>query len=200
MKQVLVCLLVLCSCPLRAQEKPAESSKPGVADTKTEGKQTKIDISKGKYSMLTPATWKKVEPKFAGITLYEFNYPADAKAGEAPVRITVSSSGGGIEGNLNRWYGQIVQPDGKATKDLVKQENFEAAGQKIIYVKIPGTYLDGSPMSARPATKRENYVMLGGIIETTDKEHYFVKLIGPAADGEKLEEGFVKMLKELKAN
>ena len=64
---------------------------------------------------------------------YEFNAPADAKEGEAPVRITVMGSGGGLQGNLERWYGQFSQPDGRNTKDVAEIEQLRLAARRSIW-------------------------------------------------------------------
>jgi hypothetical protein len=109
------------------------------------------------------------------------------------------ASGGGVEGNLQRWYGQFTQPDGKATKDVAKVEDFEAASKKVHVVKITGTYSGGMQAGGRPAQKKENYMLVGGIIEANDAGTFFVTMTGPSADCEKLAENFVKMLKGMEA-
>lgn len=178
-----------------AQETAAEKN----LSDKPQNKPATIEIAGGKLQLNAPTEWKQVTPKVPNLIMYEFNYPASSKPGEATVRVTVSQSGGGVEPNLTRWYGQFTQPDGKATKELAKVEVFDVAGQKVHYVQLTGTYLDSVPMSPRPAVKRENYMMLGAIIETKESGLFFVKLIGPASEKEKLEGGFVKMLKEMEA-
>jgi hypothetical protein len=204
-KHFVCCLLMLVGSVVQAQDtktdKPAEDKviADGKKDAKAEGKPVSIELAGGKIVLKSPAEWKQVTPRFPQMVPYEFNYPADAKAGEAPVRITVMSSGGGIEGNLQRWYGQFTQPDGKATKDVAKVEKFEAAGKKIHLVKIPGTFSGGMQASGKPGQKKENYMLVGGIIEANDAGTFFVTMTGPKEDCEKLSENFVKMLKAMEA-
>ena len=183
---------------LGAQEAKGDQAVQGkVADG--QAKAVTMELAGGKFVLQAPAEWKQVTPRFPQMTAYEFNYPADAKAGEAPVRVTVMSSGGGLEGNLQRWYGQFSQPDGKATKDLAKMETIEVAGQKVHIVKITGTYSGGMAPGGRPAQKKENHMLHSGIIDTKDSGMFFVTMTGPIEDCEKLSEGFVKMLKGLQA-
>ena len=81
-------------------------------------------------------------------------------------------------------------------------EKFDADGQTIHWVDIPGTFKDtmgaGPFAPSKAPTMRENYRMLGAIIETKGMGNHYVKITGPAETVEKLAEGFKKMLKELK--
>ncbi|MFO0941368.1 MAG: hypothetical protein U0930_11425 [Pirellulales bacterium] len=148
----LVFLMMLAVCSYAGAQE-TKSDKP--ADAKAaEAKPVKMELAGGKISLTAPAEWKQVTPRFPQMTAYEFNYPADAK-GEAPVRVTVMQSGGGLQGNLDRWYGQFTQPDGKSTKDVAKMESFDVAGQKVHLVKITGTYAGGmSPTGGQHRRKR----------------------------------------------
>ena len=59
--------------------------------------------------------------------------------------------------------------------------------------------MGAGPFAPSQAPKiRENYRMLGAIIETKGMGNHYVKITGPAETVEKLAEGFKKMLKELK--
>ena len=169
-----------------------------------------IELAGGKIVLPVPVEWKPEEPK-SRIVQYEFSAPAKAfkgndkqqAAGKPPelARITIMGSGGGVEANLDRWYGQFEQPGGGATKDKAKLEKFEAGGQTVHYVDLTGSFKDSmgaGPFSGKPAVVRENYRMLGAIIETKELGDYFVKITGPANVLEELDDGFKKMLKELK--
>jgi hypothetical protein len=157
-----------------------------------------IELAGGKIQFKTPADWKTAPPKNRMIT-YEFTGPADAEK-DKQARITVSSATGGVQANIDRWYGQFSQPDGSATKDKAKVEKFDVAGQTIHFVDIPGTFADSGgagPFQQAPTTKRENYRMLGAVVETKDLGMHFFKATGPADSVEKLKEGMLKMLKAM---
>ncbi len=160
----------------------------------------KISLADGKMVLKAPAEWKTVPPK-SPIVQYEFSAPAsDAKA-ENQARITVMGAGGSIEQNIERWYGQFEQADGSATKDKSKVEKFDVGGQTVHFVDIPGTFKDGGGAGPfqRPATvvKRDNYRMLGAIIETKSMGTHFFKITGPTETVEKLKDGFRKMLETM---
>ncbi len=161
----------------------------------------KLELADGKLSMTAPAAWKKGEPK-SPIIQYEFSAPIDAKADET-ARITIMSAGGSIEDNINRWYGQFEQADGKSTKDKSKTEKFDVAGNTVHWVDIPGNFKEtmggGGPFSGGKTVLRENYRMLGAIIVTKDQGQVFIKMTGPAGVVEKLSATFKESLKQLKS-
>lgn len=162
---------------------------------------TKLELADGKVIFKAPAQWKKEKPR-SSIVTYEFSAPADAKDGEAKARITVMPSGGSIEANIERWYGQFEQPGGKSTKDVAKVEKFEAGGQTVHLVDITGNFKDtmgGGPFSGGKTVLRENYRMLGAIIVTKEAGNYYVKITGEKDVVEKLKDDFKKALKELEA-
>lgn len=166
-----------------------------------DAKTTPVELSNGKLILAAPADWVQVKPK-SNIVQYEFSAPKlDEKEKDKAARITFTASGGSIEDNLVRWYGQFEQADKSSTKDKSKVEKFEVAGQTVHFVDIPGNFKDtmgaGPFAPSKAPTLRENYRMLGAIIETKDLGNHYVKITGPADTVEKLAEGFKKMLKEL---
>ena len=157
-----------------------------------------IELAGGKIQLKAPADWKVAPPKNRMIA-YEFAGPADA-AKEKQARITVSSATGGVEANIDRWYTQFSQPDGSATKDKSKVEKLDVAGQTIHVVDIPGTFADSGgagPFQQAPTVKRDNYRLLGAVIETKELGLHFIKVTGPTESVEKLKEGMLKMLKSM---
>lgn len=171
-----------------------------VGSAQEAAKTTTIELAGGKLTLEAPDAWKSEEPK-SRIVQYEFSAPKDAKEDSA-ARITIMGAGGGVEANLDRWYGQFDQPDGSATKKKAKVENFDVAGHKVYYVDVTGTFKDtmgAGPFSGRAPKMREDHRMLGAIIVTEELGQYFVKITGPAESLEKLSEGFKKMLKEMKS-
>jgi hypothetical protein len=159
---------------------------------------SKIELSDGKLIMQAPKEWKKVQPK-SRIVEFEFVAPADAKATEDTARVTIMGAGGSVEANIDRWYGQFEQPDGKATKDKAKNEKFEVGSETVYWVDVTGTFKDtmgAGPFSGAKPVLRENYRMLGAIV-VGKQGQYFIKLTGKNDVVEKLVDGFKKMLKEL---
>ncbi len=162
-------------------------------------KTTTIELADGKIVLTAPAEWKTAPPR-SNIVQYEFSAPKDVEDKDKACRITVMGAGGSIKDNIDRWYLQFEQADGSATKDKSKTEVLDVAGQKVHWVDIPGNFKDsmGGPFfQNKPPVIRENYRMLGAIIETKGMGTHFFKITGPAESVEKLAEGFKKMLNEM---
>lgn len=185
----LAALLILCigaTAPLASAEDPV-------------AKPTVMELEDGKVVLTAPKEWKKSD-KRSQMIQFEFSAPAEAKEDEPSVRITVMRAGGSIDANIDRWYGQFTQPDGKSTKEQSKVEKFEAEGQTVHWVDIPGTFketMGGGPFSGGKTVEREDYRMLGAILVAESGAQYFIKMTGPTKICESLKDGFEKMLKEV---
>ena len=173
-KLLSVAALSLLICPVSAQEKG--ETKPAA------GKAEMLEIGGGKIVVEKPAAWKTV-PK-GQMLEHEFKAPAE---GENSARITIMSASGSIDANIERWIGQF---DG-ATK----------ADTKIHIVEISGTFKEsmGGPFAPNAGTKKkENYKMLGAILELKDGAKVFIKATGPKETIADLRDAMVKMLEGLK--
>lgn len=198
-RSMLLALSLMTACLV--SEGYAQDNAAQKVEEKEAGKGKVLELADGKLILRAPADWKAVEPK-SRIVQFEFAAPEDAKA-DNQARITVMGAGGSIADNINRWYGQFDQPDGSATKDKAKAEKIQVAGQTIHLVDISGTFKDsgGGPFfQQRPPVMRENYRMLGAIIETKDMGQHFLKVTGPAESVGKLKDGFRKMLEGLEVS
>lgn len=171
-------LLAACATPALAQQNPSTLSLAG-----------------GKLELQAPADWVRKQPS-TRIVDYEFAIPA-AKGDKTEGRMTVMGAGGGVEANIDRWYGQFTQPDGGSTKDKSKVKKTEIAGQEVYLVDISGTFSDRRGPFA-PAVERPDYRMLAAIISTDGAGDQFIKFYGPKATVAANEEAFQKMIEGLK--
>jgi hypothetical protein len=138
----------------------------------------------GKLRLKAPATWKRKQPQ-TSIVEHEFAIPA-SKGDSADGRLTVMAAGGGVEANIDRWYGQFTQPDGASTRDRAKTKKLKVAGEDVHLVDISGTFKDQRGPAA-PAVERPKFRMLAAII-AAKSGNYFIKFYGPertVADNEK---------------
>jgi hypothetical protein len=153
------------------------------------------DIVVGKYVTKAPESFTRQQPRSKIIT-YEFSVPA-AEGDEQPGRLTVMSAGGTVEQNLDRWYQQFTQPDGSKTRDRARVEKKTVAGHDVHFVNIAGTYDDKPAPFAAQGVARPNYRMLGAIVALPEGNVYF-KFYGPRQTIADNQEGFRKMIEELK--
>lgn len=167
----------------------AEESKQEVAE-----ETVALDLAEGTLQMKAPVAWKSVEPKFNMIEA-EFQIPK-SDGEDVDGRLTIMPSGGGVEGNIDRWKGQFSQPGGGAASEA-KVEVMEVSGMKVHVVDLSGSYADRPDGPSSPPIIRENYRMLAAIVETENAGMYFIKFYG---DGNTVEanakrfETFVKSL------
>ena len=73
-----------------------------------------------------------VVPKAAG----------DSEDAEAIVYF-FGGSGGTVDANIDRWIGQMQQPDGSASKDKARRETLTINGLKVTTVDVAGTVCRG---------------------------------------------------------
>lgn len=161
---------------------------------------TKFEVSEGKMVFTAPKGWVKKKPA-SRIVEVEFEAPA-AEGDDKGGRLTVMGAGGSVEENLNRWYGQFTQPDGKSTKDAAKVQKMSVAGQEVHYVDIAGTYKDqpGGPFAGGQTVMRENYRMLGAIVRSKEAGNYFLKFYGPKKTIDANEKAFQSLVESLQIN
>ncbi len=177
----LLLVMFLASAALTLAQQPAA----GQDDPAT------IVLGGGKLRLKAPAKWVRKQPQ-TQIVEHEFAIPA-AEGDKTDGRLTIMGAGGGIEANIDRWYGQFTQPDGANTRDRAKVKKIKVAGQEVHLVDISGTFKDQRGPVA-PAVERPKYRMLAAIIVTQGQGSYFVKFYGPERTVTENEKAFVTMI------
>jgi hypothetical protein len=86
--------------------------------------------------------------------------------------------GGSVQANIDRWVGQMQQPDGSASKDKAKTETLTVNGLKVTTVDVTGRYTAEMSPGSGTFSDKPNYRLRAAIVETP-KGAYFAKLIGP---------------------
>ncbi len=150
----------------------ADESKQEVAE-----ETVALELADGALQMMAPVAWKSVEPKFNMIEA-EFSIPK-ADGDESDGRLTIMQSGGGVEGNIDRWKGQFSQPGGGPESEETAVV-VEVSGMKVHVVDLNGSYADRPGGPSSPPIIRENYRMLAAIVETENAGMYFIKFYGDA--------------------
>jgi len=151
-------------------------------------------IRMGSFQIQAPADWQPKQPR-TKIVAYEFAVkPAEGDARNG--RVTVMAAGGSVEQNIERWYGQFKQPDGRSTKDVARVEKKKIAGQPVYLVDISGTFFD-RPGPFAPGVERKDYRMLAAIIVTREGQ-IFVKFYGPRKTVSRQAKAFRSMIEGLK--
>lgn len=128
-----------------------------------------------------PPGWRREQPSSA---MRRAQYKV-TKAGADPAdaEMTVITFGGGMGGsndaNIQRWLGQLEQPDGRQTSDVAQRRSLSVAGFNVIIVEAPGRIRGGASMMpgmpSAPAFDRGR--LLAAIVETPNGPWFF-KLTG----------------------
>jgi hypothetical protein len=150
-----------------------------------------------KYDM--PAGWTS-RPPASSMRVAEFSLPKVAGDAEdaALAVFYFGGQGGSVQANLDRWIGQMTQPDGRASKDVAVTSTLKTtSGLAVTLVDVSGTYVaEVSPGSAERYNK-PGFRLRAAVVETPSGP-YFVKLTGPAKTLAKWDESFLAFLKSLR--
>lgn len=138
-----------------------------------------------------PTGWVAGKPG-SSMRVAEFTLPkADKDPEDASLIVYYfGGTGGSVQANLDRWIGQMQQPDGKDSKTVAKTSTLTStSGLKITLVDVPGTYVAEVTPGSSERFNKPNFRQLAAVIETSAGP-YFVKLVGPAATVARWEKSF----------
>ena len=125
------------------------------------------------------------------------------KLNDDPEDVTVAifyfgaDQGGSVDANLERWYGQFIQSDGRPTKETAKILKNNVHGLQQTTVDVSGTYLESMRPMGGPTTRKPKFRMLAGIVETPNGP-WFVKMTGPTNSVDHWKESFETFMKSIK--
>lgn len=154
---------------------------------------SKVKAADGKLTVSVPADWVRKQPS---VNMIEHEYAAPSvKQGEADGRLTMMMAGGSIDANIQRWVDQFAAPAGKP-KPVPKRETLKVGDLAAQWVDIEGSYQDRRGPLA-PAVTRDNYRMLGAIVEIKEGGLFFLKFYGPKTTMDHHAEAFRKMVEAI---
>ena len=103
-------------------------------------------------------------------------------------------SGGAVDANLDRWLGQMEQPDGRPSKAVAKTTKLATKGMAITVLDVSGRYVAEIAPGAPTRYNKPGFRMKAAVVETAQGP-YFVKLTGPARTVERWGTAFDAFLK-----
>ena len=179
----------------QSENEPASSapSSPIVSSHSAAGGEKSI----GPFKAVVPAGWVEQTPT-SNMRKAQFSLPkaeGDSEDAELVAFYFGQGQGGSVEANIDRWIGQISQPDGSSSKEKAKTSSREVAGKKITLVDVSGTYSNTMMGNASP---RPGYRMLAAVIETGEGPWFF-KLVGPEKTVSKWSGSFDQFINSLKS-
>jgi hypothetical protein len=97
----------------------------------------------------------------------------DAETGECAVFYFGNDQGGTVDQNIERWIGQFE------TGGVPVKSRKDVNGMKVTLVHVAGAYLAPAGPMMQSSGKKENFQLLGGIVEGPEGS-VFYKFTGPA--------------------
>jgi len=128
----------------------------------------------------TPAAgWKPVAVT-SMMRIGEFVLPAPDGTGEdaSLVIYFFGGTGGTVQANIDRWMGQLMQPDGRQTKDVAKTSSRLINGLSVTLFDATGTYVAEVTPGAAEHFNKPDYRLRAAVIQTAGGP-YFIKVVGP---------------------
>jgi hypothetical protein len=145
-----------------------------------------------------PAAWHS-RPAASAMRVAEFVVPRAAGDSEdAEVIIYFfGGSGGSADANVERWIGQMQQPDGSATKDKARRESQTVNGLKLTLVDVSGTFVAEVRPGATEHFNKPGFRLRAAVVETP-RGPYYIKMTGPAKTVAAADADFRALLASLK--
>jgi hypothetical protein len=105
--------------------------------------------------------------------------------------------GGDTTANIERWVGQMRQPDGKLSVEKAKSETLKINGLQVTTVDVSGTYVAETAPGSGTFHNKPNFRLRAAIVETP-RGSYYVKYVGPEKTMAHWEESYLKYLKSFR--
>ncbi len=171
----IVTLLVLATCACGAEDAPQ-----GVASAQAPAPEQPASASNGETRTETvlglsydvPSAWEVV-PTDGGMRKAQYSI------GDATTLVLFHfgvGGGGGVEDNMERWIGQVSQPDGSPSDALARRETRALDGGLVLHtLDVSGNWSGGMSGGGGPGHR-----FLGAVVEAPGGP-FFLRLTGPEA-------------------
>ena len=148
-----------------------------------------------------PPAWH-TRPAASSMRVAEFIIPkvaGDPEDGELIVYYFGSGGVGGVDANIDRWVGQVQQPDGSDSKTKAKRVERTINGLKVTTVDVSGTYTAEMRPGGAEHYNKPGYRVCAAVVETPQGA-YYIKMTGPAKTIGSAQADYEKFLSSLKFN
>jgi hypothetical protein len=155
-----------------------------------------VSVATLKYDV--PQGWV-AKPPASSMRVAEFTLPrAAGDAEDASLAVFFfGGQGGSVQANLDRWIGQMTQPDGRPSKDVARTTRLSPRGLPITLVDLGGTYVAEVSPGSTERFNKPGFRLRAAVVETSDGP-YFVKLTGPEKTVARWDDAFMNFLKSLR--
>ncbi len=169
----LLALVLLPSCG----KPPSRGGRPAEAAPLTAA--GRVSLPQG-LSFVPAGTWRAKAPG-STMRLAEYAIPraeGDGADGEIALFYFGAGQGGGVEANLDRWFGQFVQPDGSSSKGMARVDRRKVGELPVTVAEVSGRHLSKAMAPGQRDYDEPGWRLYAAIVETA-KGPFFFKAIGP---------------------
>jgi hypothetical protein len=160
--------------PFAGQQGPRTESPPSTSSPSPAGDRSLP------FTCEVPESWRPVQANAMQLAAYE------AGKGRQKVVISISSAGGNLAANINRWREQVHLAPLEGAELGKTLEEFTVDGNQAVFVEFVG-----------PEDDPEREALLG-VIVAAQKHQWFIKLRGDAALAEREKEHFQKFVQSIR--
>ncbi len=146
-------------------------------------------LSTPHFAFDLPAGWRSEQPS-SSMRLVQAVLPGEAGPGELVLFYFGAGQGGTVEGNFDRWRGQL-EAKGEGERGV-----FESGRFRTSWLDLQGTLLP-SGMGTGPTTPQPGFRLIGAVVEG-ENGPWFLKLTGPEATIARERDAFFGLLKSFR--
>jgi hypothetical protein len=145
-----------------------------------------------------PPGWQRQTP---ASSMRAAQYAVPGPAGEVTLAVFYfgEGQGGSIEDNLQRWWGQFEQPDGRPSAQVATRTQRTVGTLRVTVTTLTGRSAGGGMMGGPAPAPQENQMLLGAIVETP-RGPWFFKMTGARATVEAARPAFDALLDSARVN
>jgi hypothetical protein len=152
------------------------------------------EVTRLRFSM--PRRWERV-PAGSAMRAAQFRIPKarrDKEDGELVLFQFGEAKGGGLSDNVERWYSQFTQPDGRSSKEAAVVSTRAVHGLNVKVIDLSGTYRPQMGPMEHPT--KPGYRLLAAVVEGQGGP-WFWRAVGPAETMAEAKEGFDALIESL---
>lgn len=143
-----------------------------------------------------PADWTS-KPSPSSMRVAQWELLGDDAPAEVVIFYFGEGGGGGVDANLDRWFGQFEQPDGSSTREKATITERSVNGLELTIADMRGTFVAEVRPGAPQRNNRPGHRMIAAVVEGGTGPWY-IRVLGPVATVTKWEASVEAFLASLR--
>lgn len=169
----------------------ANTAGPGATSASRSTPELGPKKSLGGIAVSAPVDWVESKPS-SSMRRAQWTIGEGDAAAQMVIYYFGNTGAGSLEANLDRWYSQFEQSDGRATKDAAETTQHTVAGLPVTTVDVGGRYVAAIRPGAEERHDKPDWHMLAAVVQAPEGAYYF-KMVGPRATVVGARSGFEAM-------